>query len=226
MNACIFFTELENSPIESYISINGIGLRAASTHAKLLSEIGQFEFAACILVVKELSPITELIKAIRVISKKVFIEIICDKTSDYVDVCNTYEIGADDVFCYPYNLNVIIQALKRRISRSDIRVKSQNDLYVIGKYKFIAKERSLQYGDEAKAFLSDIESKILHLLLHFRGNLVTRELILKSIWRDDNYYAGRSLDVYMTKIRKMFDKDENIQILSVRGKGYCLTELD
>ena len=95
--------------------------------------------------------------------------------------------------------------------------------YNLGNYKFICREQKL-YIDNEVIQLSIKESELLRLLLENKENILGRKLALKTIWQSDDYFNRRSMDVYISKLRKHFIKDQNIKIINVHSKGFILTD--
>jgi len=92
--------------------------------------------------------------------------------------------------------------------------------YVFSSYRYNSKFRELQYKSDSPITLSPKEGKLLTLLLDNINDLTTREEALIKIWNDDNYFTSRSMDVYVTKIRKYLSKDSKIKIENIHGKGF------
>ena len=93
-------------------------------------------------------------------------------------------------------------------------------MYTFSDFVFNSKFRTLKYKEEGKITLSPKESKLLNLLLQNLNDLTSREEALVKIWNDDNYFTSRSMDVYVTKIRKYLKSDPNISIENIHGKGF------
>ncbi len=92
----------------------------------------------------------------------------------------------------------------------------------IGHFYLNSKVRSLHFGDKLPTKLSPKENALLRLLAVYKNNLLPRELALNKIWQTDDYFAGRSMDVYITKLRKYLKPDDNVKILNVHNKGFKL----
>ncbi len=139
------------------------------------------------------------------------------------DVLEGFKIGADDYLTKPFIMDELllrIEAIMRRVVDNNDG-KLQSEFYEIGEYKFDVTKQLLNFkGQEEK--LTTKESELLALLCANRNNMLERNFALKSIWEEDNYYNARSMDVYITKLRKHLSKDKTIEILNVHGKGYKL----
>jgi DNA-binding response OmpR family regulator len=112
-----------------------------------------------------------------------------------------------------------IQAVLKRTSASITSLKE--DKYTIGKYTFDSIKQLLVFEDESIK-LTTKESELLELLCRHKGTILERNFALKTIWTDDNYFNARSMDVYITKLRKYLKKDPSVKILNIHGKGYKL----
>ena len=110
------------------------------------------------------------------------------------------------------------------MQRKDTEVNKDSDQFefTIGDFFFNSKLRHLSYQDSEAQKLSPKESKLLKMLAAHKNDLMPRELALTKIWRDDNYFTSRSMDVYVTKIRKYLKKDPTISIENIHGKGFKL----
>ena len=141
------------------------------------------------------------------------------------DVTLGYEAGADNYIKKPFTpeeLDAHIKALI--ILKSNSRIRLKNTIYSIGKYTFSPKSLILTYNDSEKTKLTSRESCILELLLQHKGDIVKREYLLKTFWdsKVDNFYTSRSLDVFITKLRKYLSKDSSISIKNVKQVGLIL----
>ncbi|HPB06086.1 MAG TPA: response regulator transcription factor [Prolixibacteraceae bacterium] len=138
------------------------------------------------------------------------------------DVIEGFKIGADDYMTKPFSMEELIfriEAILRRIS-NDNQPSDQN-VYHIGLYSFDVRKQILSHdGEEVK--LTTKESELLRLLVANANKVLERNYALKAIWIDDNYFNARSMDVYITKLRKHLKDDPSVEIINVHGKGYKL----
>ena len=135
------------------------------------------------------------------------------------DILEGFHAGADDYMTKPFvmeELLVRIEAILRRSTRAE-----QQELFTLGKYVFDANKQLLTSEDKS-INLTTKESDLLKMLCQHPNQVLERNYALKSIWKDDNYFNARSMDVYITKIRKHLSDEPGIQILNVHGKGYKL----
>ncbi len=143
--------------------------------------------------------------------------------SDKDDKINGFKIGADDYVTKPFSMEELlcrIQALMRRASQV---VQQVENSFAFGHFEFIVAEQSLHSPSGPKS-LSTRESEIMHMLCANKGKVVPRTGILQTLWGDDSYFNSRSLDVFMSRLRKHLKSDDTVKIVSVHGKGYRLVE--
>lgn len=138
------------------------------------------------------------------------------------DVIEGFTLGADDYMTKPFSMEELlfrINAILRRSSSNNIS--ENNEMYKIGEYEFDSQKQILKYGDNPQK-LTTKESELLKLLCNNMNNVLERNFALKTIWLEDSYFNARSMDVYITKLRKYLKNDQSIQILNIHGKGYKL----
>ena len=140
------------------------------------------------------------------------------------DVLKGYKVGADDYLNKPFDSEVLLMKIKAIMQRkaTDSVADSKQFEFQIGDFHLNSKLRFLRYkgGDAIK--LSPKENDLLRLLALHENDLMPRELALTKIWRDDNYFTSRSMDVYIAKLRKYLKVDENVEILNIHGEGFRL----
>ncbi|MCE2616199.1 MAG: response regulator transcription factor RprY [Phocaeicola sp.] len=137
------------------------------------------------------------------------------------DILEGFKIGADDYITKPFSMEELtfrIEAIFRRVRGK--RSKERN-VYKIGKFTFDTQKQLLSIGDESTK-LTTKESELLGLLCAHANEILQRDFALKTIWIDDNYFNARSMDVYITKLRKHLRADESVEIINIHGKGYKL----
>ncbi len=138
------------------------------------------------------------------------------------DVIEGFKSGADDYLTKPFSMEELIYRIEAILRRSSKRPsESAAEAYSIGRFTFDVAKQLLTWQDQSRK-LTTKESELLELLCRHRNEVLERNFALKSIWIDDNYFNARSMDVYITKLRKYLSKDENVEILNIHGKGYKL----
>ncbi|MCD4832277.1 MAG: response regulator transcription factor [Bacteroidales bacterium] len=138
------------------------------------------------------------------------------------DVIEGFTLGADDYMTKPFSMEELIfriKAILRRTNKNN--VSETNEKFTIGDYEFDSQKQILKYGDKEQK-LTTKESDLLRLLCSNMNNVLERNFALKTIWLEDSYFNARSMDVYITKLRKYLKADSSIQILNIHGKGYKL----
>ena len=137
------------------------------------------------------------------------------------DVLQGYRIGADDYITKPFDTEVLIYKIKAILKRGSGISEKEPDFYQIGSYVFDYKLRNIE-RENTKQKLSPKEAELLKMLCDNQNKLLPREAALKKIWGDDGYFTARSMDVYLTKLRKLFPDDPTIEIKNIHGSGFML----
>lgn len=138
------------------------------------------------------------------------------------DKIKGFKVGCDDYITKPFSIEELTLRIEAVLRRAHGQTKSSSlGVYEIGKYNFDANRQTLVIGKEQRK-LTPRESELLRLLCENSNQTVTREEALNTIWNDDSYFAGRSMDVFVSKLRKYLKGDPSIEILSVHGKGFRL----
>ena len=136
------------------------------------------------------------------------------------DLLRGYGVGADDYITKPFDTEILLCKIKAIISRRDIQDGSK-DIYEIGKFIFNARLRTLSIEGQERQ-LSPKEGQLLEMLALAPNSLVSREAALKKIWGADDYFTARSMDVYVTKLRKYLSDDPQITLKNIHGSGFQL----
>ena len=138
------------------------------------------------------------------------------------DIIQGYNLGADDYITKPFDSEVLLLKIKAILKRNEeLNKESDNMQFNLGKFHFNPKLRELVVNDKIQT-LSPKENELLKMLAIYEDDLMPRELALTKIWRDDNYFTSRSMDVYIAKLRKYLKPDENVEILNIHGEGFRL----
>ncbi len=141
------------------------------------------------------------------------------------DKALAYDLGGDDYITKPFRIEELllrINALLKRSAAADPNAQEQEPKqFEIGSYTFDYTTQII-YFEDRKQKLSTKEAELLRLLCLKKNTVLTREEALLSIWHDDNYFNGRSMDVFLSKLRKYLKEDPKVEIINVHGKGYKL----
>lgn len=138
------------------------------------------------------------------------------------DIIQGYKLGADDYITKPFDSEVLLLKIRAILKRNEEGNKEQeNKEYDLGSYHFNPKLRELSHDGKMQT-LSPKENELLKLLAEHLNDLLPREQALKRIWGSDTYFNGRSMDVYIAKLRKYLKDDSTIEIVNIHGNGFRL----
>lgn len=143
------------------------------------------------------------------------------------DKSAAYELGGDDYITKPFRIEELMLRINALLKRSSTKENKEEEVvqsqFKIGNYNFDYTMQLISYkGQQQK--LSTKEAELLRLLCLKKNAVLTREEALLNIWHDDNYFNGRSMDVFLSKLRKYLKEDPKVEIINVHGKGYKLLE--
>jgi DNA-binding response OmpR family regulator len=139
------------------------------------------------------------------------------------DILSGYKIGADDYITKPFDTEVLLCKIEAILKRaSQISGDNLPESYSIGKFQFDTILRTITIAGSV-VHLSPKESELLRMLCEHKNSLLPRELALKTIWGEDGYFTARSMDVYVTKLRKYLKDDPSIEINNIHGSGFIMS---
>ncbi|MEE9374461.1 MAG: response regulator transcription factor [Saprospiraceae bacterium] len=142
------------------------------------------------------------------------------------DVLEGFKIGGDDYITKPFNSEELLYRVMAVIKRSQKTPDPKEEIteFEIGKYHFNYPLRILTYSgaETSKEKLSPKEAHLLRMFCMNRNNVLPRSEALKKIWGEDNYFTARSMDVFVTKLRKYLAADNDIEIVNIHGSGFRL----
>lgn len=179
------------------------------------------KFDICILDV--MLPVKDgftLSKEIRAINSDIPI-IFLTARSMHEDRIHGLEIGADDYITKPFSTHELYLRINAILRRTQSKTGAQDKIKKIGKYLFDHTKMTLQIGDSIQR-LSSKEADLLYLLVQNREEFVSRSVILNKVWGNDDYFSAKSMDVYMSKVRKLLKNDPDVEILNAYGSGFKL----
>lgn len=161
-----------------------------------------------------------LAKEIRALDDSIPIIFLTAK-SQTSDVVEGFSIGGNDYLKKPFSMEELIVRVHNLVNRTQVQKTSK--VLDIGDYTFDFPKQQLQFKDEDAVQLTHREAHLLFHLIKNKNQVLDRSLILNKLWGTDDFFSARSMDVFITKLRKKLKQDENIQIINVRGFGYKLT---
>jgi DNA-binding response OmpR family regulator len=140
------------------------------------------------------------------------------------DKTQAFNLGGDDYITKPFRIEELllrINALLKRVNNNEKSEEEKQTHFTVGRYNFDYAQQVISIGDSHQK-LSTKEGELLRLLCLRKNEVLTREEALLNIWHDDNYFNGRSMDVFLSKIRKYLRDDPSVEIINVHGRGYKL----
>jgi len=208
------------SVLKSYLEINDFSVEWVDDGKYAVDHFRKGMFDICILdimlphvdgftIANEIRQINNLVPIIFLTAKKM-----------KEDVLKGYDVGGDDYITKPFDTDILLAKLRAILARRDFQ-SGTKDIYEIGKFIFNSKLKTLTAGDDEKK-LSPKEAQLLELLAINSNALISREMALKKIWGNDDYFTARSMDVYITKLRKFLSDDPRLNIKNIHGAGFQL----
>jgi two-component system, OmpR family, response regulator len=138
------------------------------------------------------------------------------------DIIQGYKLGADDYITKPFDSEVLLHKIKAILKRNEEMHREEvNAEHELGKYHYNPRLRELVLAGKVLV-LSPKENELLKMLAEYKNDLLPRDIALKKIWGSDTYFNGRSMDVYIAKLRKYLKEDEGIEIVNIHGNGFRL----
>lgn len=211
------------SLLKEYLEAKGYSTILAVNGKQGYDVFSKDKFGICILDV--MMPIKDgftLAKEIRAIDNTIPIVFLTAKSMKE-DAIEGFTVGGDDYITKPFSMEELLMRIKAILRRTDNKTAKNAELseFKIGKYKFDYKHQTLDIKG-AQQKLTTKEAELLRLLCMNANEVLDRNFALKSIWHDDNYFNGRSMDVYIAKLRKYLKDDASVELLNVHGKGFKL----
>ena len=212
------------SILKEYLMINSYEVTLAKNGIEGFEKFKKEDFDLCLLDV--MMPYKDgftLAKEIREKNETIPLIFLTAKTMKE-DVLKGFKIGADDYLSKPFDSEVLLAKIKSILGRRVAPAEVESDVmeFAIGDFNLNAKLRLLTYKMDESVKLSPKENQLLRLLALHINDLMPREKALNKIWRDDNYFTSRSMDVYIAKLRKYLKADSKVEILNIHGEGFRL----
>jgi DNA-binding response OmpR family regulator len=228
MNLGIKLLVAEDDPnlgaiLKAYLTQKGYTVYLVTDGQQALETYHQGGIDACVLDI--MMPIKDgftVAKEIRRIDKQIPLLFLTARNLE-ADKLKGFEIGADDYLTKPFSMEELLARINAVIRRSFDENKPENNIFTIGKFTFDYNHQILSIDGEERRLTSK-ESELLRLFCINFNQLVDRTSTLQKIWKDDSYFAARSMDVYITRIRRYLRPDPSVQIINVHGVGFKLTQ--
>ncbi|TKG92310.1 response regulator transcription factor [Puteibacter caeruleilacunae] len=212
------------SVLKSYLELNDFEVSWIDDGQYAMDKFKSATFDICILdvMLPNIDGFT-IAKEIRGLNEGIPIVFLTAKTMKE-DILKGYGVGADDYITKPFDTDVLLAKLKAILKReSNVEPVEDVDEFAIGEYAFDYKLRIITRNG-AKQQLSPKEADLLKMLCDHKNKLLTREKALKKIWGEDDYFTTRSMDVFVTKLRKYLREDDAVEIKNIHGSGFMLTD--
>lgn len=210
----LLWTYLKNKGFDAVLAKNGRQAYDLFNDPK-----NNFEFMILDVMMPEMDGFT-LAKEVRELDKNIPILFLTAKAmSD--DKLKGFELGADDYLTKPFAMEELLARMKAILSRTQITKKNVGQKVKVGTISYEPELRILHLSEGPKK-LTTKENLLLRLLVKNQNELLDRQAALRAVWGDDNYFNGRSMDVYIAKLRKLLKEDSNIEIMNVHGIGFKL----
>lgn len=208
--------------LKDYLSLNGFEVVHTKDGVDGWNTFRHHHFDICVLdIMMPKRDGLELADQIRKENKTIPIFFLTSKARKD-DMLQGYQTGADDYIIKPVDADILLHKIKAILKRTEkTEIVPEQDEYNIGQYKFSYSARALSMNGE-KEVLSPKEAELLKEFCANKNQLVKREDILRKIWKEVNYFTGRSMDVYVVKLRKHLQNDERISIINLPKSGYIL----
>ena len=211
------------SVMKAFLEMNDFYVRWIDDGKKAISNFRDEDFDLCILdvMLPNVDGFT-VARDIKIINKDIPLIFLTAKTLKE-DILQGFKLGADDYITKPFDTEILLCKIKAILNRnSSITDQNfENKELAIGKYIFKYDIRTIFYETQEQK-ISPREAELLKLLIEHKNNVLPREKALKILWGDDNYFTTRSMDVFITKLRKYLKDDPNVQIMNIHSSGYRL----
>ncbi len=209
--------------LKDYLTAKNYETTLAVNGLIALEDFNKRSYNLCIfdIMMPEMDGLT-LAKEVRSINPEIPIIFLTAKNQKE-DIIEGFVAGADDYITKPFSMEELIyriEAIMRRAASPAPNKKAES--YQIGEYFFDPVKQLLHYKDKTIIKLTTKESELLELLCQQGSEILERNFALRTIWIDNNYFNARSMDVYITRLRKYLKKDPNLKILNIHGRGYKL----
>jgi len=209
--------------LKDYLTMNNFDVKLASDGEKGVEIFKKEDFHLCVLDVmlpkKDGFTVASEVKRMNPDIPVIFLTA---KTLPQ-DIIEGFKLGADDYITKPFNSEELLYRIAAVMKRGRIKPNNQQKEFEIGKYHFNYKTRMLQHDGKSEK-LSPKEAELLRMLAARMNDILYREEALKQIWGRDDYFTARSMDVFVTKLRKYLKDDPTLEIVNIHGNGFRLQQ--
>lgn len=207
--------------LTTYLTSKGYKVTLARDGQAALNEFHSDEFDFCVfdVMMPKMDGFT-LAKEIRELDKKTPILFLTAKDMKE-DKLKGFDTGADDYLTKPFLMEELLARITAILRRTIGELDETIEEVFVGAIKYEPELRLLHTQEEVKK-LTTKENQLLRLLVKNKNEVLDRQATLRAVWGDDNYFNGRSMDVYIAKLRKLLKEDENVEIMNIHGKGFKL----
>jgi two-component system OmpR family response regulator len=211
------------SILREYLNAKGFETHLFENGVLALEAFMADKFTLCIfdIMMPEMDGLT-LAREVRQVDSKIPIIFLTAKGVEE-DILEGFRTGADDYITKPFSIEELVYRIKAIEKRTEIGAEMKDfEVFQLGMYTFDYLKRTLSIEGETVVKLTTKEAELLSLLCRRHNEILERNYALKYVWTSDNYFNARSMDVYITRLRKYFKDDPSVKILNVHGKGYKL----
>ncbi|MCX6836051.1 MAG: response regulator transcription factor [candidate division Zixibacteria bacterium] len=208
--------------VQEHLQLNGFDVVLCENGETALAAFGNSRFALCLVDV--MMPRMDGFTFARQVRRKDDATPLIFLTAKSLreDKIEGFRIGCDDYVTKPFSVEELLLRIQAVLRRSSTTGQEERTSFTIGEFTFDAVTRTLRIGQQERK-LTSRESELLRLLCLHQNKTLDRSLALREIWGDDNYFNARSMDVFVSKLRKYLKDDPHIEISSVHGVGFSLT---
>ncbi len=208
--------------LKEYLQLKGYDVNLCENGEKALDSFLKSVYDLCLLDV--MMPIKDgftLAKEIKNTNRNIPIIFLTAKSMQD-DIISGLKLGADDYITKPFNTEELLLRINAVLNRTSVTQKfHETQKYSIGKYEFNYNTRELELNTKT-TILTHKEAELLKLLCDYRNDILHRDVALNIIWKNNSYFTSRSMDVYITKLRRYLKSDSDISIENIHGIGFKL----
>ncbi|WP_299223244.1 response regulator transcription factor [uncultured Aquimarina sp.] len=206
------------SILKQYLELHGYKVVWAQDGKEALQIFSEEQFDICVfdVMMPKMDGFTLAEKVIELNPEIPFVFLTAKKMKE--DKIRGLKLGADDYIVKPFEADILVLRLQNILKRSQRVQPIREEVITIGDYKFDATNHCLKLNEERQK-LTEKEAILIQYLYDHKNTMIKRERLLKDVWGNDDFFSGRSMDVFISRLRKYFKEDNNITIESVRGVG-------